>query len=276
MNDRDELVAETFLKSEIHEQWVRTYEAGENDPFYQAAFDKIFDRVPMSQTATVLDAGCGDGSKSVRLAKRGVTVQAIDFSPIALKMAYAKINESGFSKNIFLTRANLCELSFQDECFHHVLCWGVLMHIPNEEAAIGELARVLKPGGYLIIKEANAKALENRLALFLKKLISSRRNQVELTDKGTEYWKDTENGILLARKSNIRWLVNFCEDKGLTLDYRLSAELTEIYAKLGWKFFRNLIYTVNRVWLRVEGNPDLAVCNILFFRKNDPNMLIAL
>lgn len=45
------------------------------------------------------------------------------------------------------------ELSFADSFFDLITCFGVLHHIPNVSAVIKELARVLKPGGFLLIRE---------------------------------------------------------------------------------------------------------------------------
>ena len=42
-----------------------------------------------------------------------------------------------------------------------MLCWGVLMHIPDADRAIGELTRVAKPGGVLVVEEINQHAPES-------------------------------------------------------------------------------------------------------------------
>lgn len=50
-----------------------------------------------------------------------------------------------------LVRASLTKLPFRDESFDHVICSEVLEHIREDQAALGELVRVLKPGGTLAI-----------------------------------------------------------------------------------------------------------------------------
>lgn len=49
-------------------------------------------------------------------------------------------------------RADLTKLSFADDSFDVIICYHVLEHIPDDRAAIGELARVLKPGGIAFIQ----------------------------------------------------------------------------------------------------------------------------
>ncbi len=46
---------------------------------------------------------------------------------------------------------DICQLSFKDHSMDHVLCLEVLEHVPNYPQALEEFARVLKPGGHLII-----------------------------------------------------------------------------------------------------------------------------
>jgi hypothetical protein len=63
-------VSQALFKKEIHEEWISDYESGLNDAFYDVAIDTIMSRLNYPKNVTILDAGCGDASKSLRLAAR--------------------------------------------------------------------------------------------------------------------------------------------------------------------------------------------------------------
>ena len=89
----------------------------------------------------ILDVGAGDGHFASVLFPDGVDV-GIDPSPDALVHA-AKWGVYGE-----LRVASACKLPFPDESFASVISNCVLEHIPDLDAALDEIARVLKPGGF--------------------------------------------------------------------------------------------------------------------------------
>jgi ubiquinone/menaquinone biosynthesis C-methylase UbiE len=93
----------------------------------------------------VLDLGCGSGAFSCLLARKGATVTAVDLTEAATQLARRTADATG---TLFaVARADAEALAFRDASFDFVFSWGVLHHTRNMEAAIGEMARVLKPGG---------------------------------------------------------------------------------------------------------------------------------
>ena len=96
MIDSHSALVQNFLaRPEIHERWTRDYRTGHNESFYEHAFDYILRVLKPSPGATFLDAGCGSCPHSVRLARHGFNVRAVDFSESALAMAqdYVKSKE---------------------------------------------------------------------------------------------------------------------------------------------------------------------------------------
>lgn len=99
---------------------------------------------------SALDAGCGDGSLALALARHGAAhVSGFDLDPRMVARAQAQA-ESG-PIGIGLTVARSEALPYADQSFDVVTCVAVLAFVPDPEPAIRELARVLRPGGRLVI-----------------------------------------------------------------------------------------------------------------------------
>lgn len=102
----------------------------------------------------LLDAGCAKGRFSKALARMGAVVTGIDPSESFITIARKNVPEAKFDI------ASVTEIPFEDECFDGVFCLEVLEHVPDTEKAICEMARVLKPGGKIIIIDKNILSLE--------------------------------------------------------------------------------------------------------------------
>ena len=188
---KSKVVEKTLNKPDIHQQWEDSYRNEENEEFYEQAFDYITSVLSPQKNSTFLDVGCGIGAHSIRLAKRGFSVLAVDFSEYVLKKAELNLQNSGLIDNIQLQHENILSLSFADRTFDYILCWGVLMHIPDIEKAISELDRVLKKDGILVISEGNMFSIESIILRNLNLLLGRERATVKKTEAGLEYWSFT-------------------------------------------------------------------------------------
>lgn len=98
------------------------------------------------QQMRILDLGCGIGFWAVEFAMRGLSnIHAADLTPRALELTRARLDIYGVSAELSLQNAE--RLTFADGTFDHVNCQGVIHHTPDTDAAVAEIARVLKPGG---------------------------------------------------------------------------------------------------------------------------------
>jgi ubiquinone/menaquinone biosynthesis C-methylase UbiE len=98
---------------------------------------------------TCLDAGCGGGRNSIAMARLGANeVSGIDLGEKGL--ADARRRAQGLA-NARFEQASILAIPFEDEKFDLVWCAGVLMITADEERALDELARVVKPGGHLYL-----------------------------------------------------------------------------------------------------------------------------
>ncbi len=92
------------------------------------------------------DIGCGTGRLDPFLAVCGLSPTGIDLSPEMIRVA--RREQPGFEYEV----ADLRELPFPDASLAGIVCWYSLMYLaPSDRpAAFAELARVVKPGGYLV------------------------------------------------------------------------------------------------------------------------------
>jgi ubiquinone/menaquinone biosynthesis C-methylase UbiE len=266
-NSESKLVEHLLAKPDVHEKWEGGYRTAENESFYELAFDDIIDALRPPEGATFLDVGCGPCAHSVRLARRGFNVRAVDFSESALKMAAEYVRARGLEDRISLQRESLLELSFPDESFDYILCWGVLMHIPEVGRAVAEIARVLKPGGVLVVSEGNKASLEAVGVRGLKRLLGREKAEVKETPEGVEYWKAVGDDALVTRQANVDWLVESFARHGLAVERRVAGQFSEAYTMVSAAPLKKLIHGFNSFWFRRVKSPGLAYGNILFLRK---------
>ncbi len=102
--------------------------------------------------ARLLDAGCGTGFNLLALARLG-RATGIDLAPEAL--AFCK------ERGVRAVRASLLGLPFADATFDAVTSFDVLYHawVTDDRTAVGEMARVLAPGGVLLVRVPALRAL---------------------------------------------------------------------------------------------------------------------
>lgn len=104
----------------------------------------------------VLDVGTGDGTYALEAAARGAIVTGIDLDPTMLAAARTRANERGLSPSFVLGRAEA--LPFPDGAFDVVFAVTVLCLVSDARVVAREMARVLAPGGRLVIGELVASA----------------------------------------------------------------------------------------------------------------------
>ena len=104
----------------------------------------------------LLDAGCGGGSITVGLAEAVSPGEAlgIDVDARQLELAAALARERGLS-NARFESASIYDLPYPDDSFDAAFCHAVFMHLSDPLRALGQLRRVLRPGGILGLRESD-------------------------------------------------------------------------------------------------------------------------
>ena len=116
-----------------------------------------YDRLGAKPGDLVLDMGCGAGRHAFETVRRGCRIVALDQSLeelIDVRNTFAAMIEAGELHDQVQGQpvsADALKLPFADETFDRIICSEVLEHIPDDQTAIGELARVLRPGGSIAV-----------------------------------------------------------------------------------------------------------------------------
>lgn len=103
----------------------------------------------------VLDAGCGTGRFTLPLAQQGMHVVALDASQHMLDVACRKAQEAGVAHRIEFVVGDVENLEYEDGTFDGALSIAVLRHFASPAQGIAELARVVRPGGRLVVDYLN-------------------------------------------------------------------------------------------------------------------------
>lgn len=110
----------------------------------------VLDGLP---TGVALDAACGTGRFAGYLAERGHQVIGVDSSPDMLDVARRRVSTAEF------LLGELNELPIADRSVDVVTCGLALSHLPSLGPAMAEFARVLRPGGHLIVSDVHVELI---------------------------------------------------------------------------------------------------------------------
>jgi ubiquinone/menaquinone biosynthesis C-methylase UbiE len=131
---------------DAYADWAGSYDQSNNQlirteqPFVRSILDSL-------AVGTALDAACGTARHGRYLASLGHTVIGVDSSSAMLEQARRHLPDAEFHE------AALDALPLDDDHVDLVVCGLALMHIPDLEPVLTEFARVLRPGGRLVISD---------------------------------------------------------------------------------------------------------------------------
>jgi 2-polyprenyl-3-methyl-5-hydroxy-6-metoxy-1,4-benzoquinol methylase/uncharacterized protein YbaR (Trm112 family) len=104
---------------------------------------------------TIAEIGCGTGQLSLFLAGADRTVLGADLSRASLAMAREAADRYGV-ENVHFVETDLKAPGLAREAFDVVVCNGVLHHTPDPRASFASVARLVRPGGVLVVGLYNA------------------------------------------------------------------------------------------------------------------------
>jgi ubiquinone/menaquinone biosynthesis C-methylase UbiE len=143
------------------------------------------DRLSLTRGSEMLEIGCGPGWSSVALAERGYRVSSIDSSLAMIETTRRNAVSADKERLINVSVGDAHRLAFADGTFTVVIALGVLSYLDAPERAIGEMARVTRPGGYVVLTSANPFSLpvffDPRRNFLLQPLRNRVRDQLTAT-----------------------------------------------------------------------------------------------
>ncbi len=237
------------------------FELEKNNWWFKARRNIIFSQLDKyikskPQEAMVFDLGCGSGFLVGELQKRGFQAYGSDISREAIE----------YGKNRGIENLKVREgdgVNFPDNYFDLVLALDVLEHIENDSKAIGELNRVLRPGGmaiitvpaYMFLWGVQDEVSRHFRRYTLSKLVEKIKKNSDLRMVKKSYF----NTLLFLPIALFRFLSKFATQPKRESDFEIGNGLAN-------SIFYN-IFNLETFWLR-HFNFPFGVSILLVLRKN--------
>jgi ubiquinone/menaquinone biosynthesis C-methylase UbiE len=156
------------------------------DPSVRETWRRLLLGMLPAAPARVAEMGCGTGTLTVLLADEGYAVDGVDFSPGMLRRAEAKARGRG---QVRFVEGDASRPPFDDGHYDVVLCRHVLWAMPDPSDALRRWARLLRPGGRLVLVEgfwSNGAGLHAEQTVDLVQGIGRSAELTRLTE--ASYW----------------------------------------------------------------------------------------
>lgn len=191
------------IQSWLYDRWSKQYDAGKRESQLrddEMLAGSLLDNLKDVPQPFVLDFATGTGRLSYALLKRNEFkghIIALDISQGMLEQAAEKLRladnvsteQRSRSTSVQLLRHQTLPLPFHDACFDAVCCLEVLELLPDAQAALHEMARVLRPGGILLTSrgtEASGRKAKVKSAADMTSMLE-RAGFTDVTI--TQWWK---------------------------------------------------------------------------------------
>jgi ubiquinone/menaquinone biosynthesis C-methylase UbiE len=141
------------------------YEAIERDRYtHQGHINDILNWIQL-KGKLVLEIGTGVGTDARNIIRRGGRYHGINVDQGSVDATKKALSVYALEGKV--TRCSATELFFPDNSVDVVYSFGVIHHIPDAERAVAEIARVLKPGGELLIMVYNRSSINYKLEILV-------------------------------------------------------------------------------------------------------------
>jgi len=138
--------------AKTYDDWAATYNETLADWDYRApgyAARLLQSHIPPA--SVIIDAGCGTGLAGTALRDAGFTgpIDGIDISPSSLRQA----EQRDVYRHLETANLQALPLDIADDIYDGLVCIGVLTYVPDSEAVLREFARIVRPGGTVLVTQ---------------------------------------------------------------------------------------------------------------------------
>lgn len=234
--------------------------------YYDAAIPAMLKELGLSPGDRVLDAGCGPGVHSIRAAAYGCYVTAMDLSSTMLRHAGSRAKAVGLADRIEFRQGDLTAPDLGN-VFDAVFSWGVVIHVPDTEAALDGLASLVAPGGRLSLQVLNARSLDYRAEGFFRRLLRRPLAEPVETKLGSGNWYKLGDERLWVLRFDMDALDKAMKIRGFSLVSRRPAEFSEFQRRLPGMLRRPLLH-LNTLIYRLRLFTGLSATQIIFYHRD--------
>ena len=132
------------------------------DKVFTDLFDKYAARLALAPSARVLEVGCGTGAMMRSLAKRhdfSGTAIGVDQCPQFIEAANNFASSESLDDRVEFYVGDAHNLEFDTGTFDAVIANTLISHVTDPKAVIGEMARIVRPGGTVVIFDGDYSSL---------------------------------------------------------------------------------------------------------------------
>jgi 2-polyprenyl-3-methyl-5-hydroxy-6-metoxy-1,4-benzoquinol methylase len=234
--------------------------------YYDVAIPAVLNEMGLAPGDPVLDAGCGPGVHSIRAAVYGCRVTAMDLSTTMLRHAASRARAAGVADRIDFREGDLTKPDL-GQTFGAVFSWGVIIHVPDTEAALDGLASLVAPGGRLALQVLNAGSLDYAAERFLRKVLRRPFAEPQGTRLGSGNWYWLGEERLWVLRFDMDALDRAMTARGFSLVSRRTAEFSEIQRRLPGMLRRPLLH-LNTFFYRLRLFTGLSATQIIIYRRD--------
>ncbi|WP_459191607.1 class I SAM-dependent methyltransferase [Halosimplex sp. J119] len=183
----------------------------------------------------VLDAACGDGHYTARLAEAGAEPVGVDASPAMAERARERFADDQSLVEIPVHEADLTDgLPFLDgEAFDLVVCQLALEHVRDWEAVFDAFARVLKPSGRVVVSTSHPVRDYVDAEFFVRDHVlseSATYGEIERVDR--DWGEDGDPFVVPFYRRPLQAVFEPATDAGLLVERVREPEVTDVFAEV--------------------------------------------
>jgi SAM-dependent methyltransferase len=168
------------------------------DGWFNAETGELFRGFPISRDDTVLDIGCGDGSKVSFCARQGAHVIFIDVNPERVSQAHARMASSG-ARALTPIVSNCDPLPLGDNVASKIVASEVLEHLDDPSRILRELYRVGRPGAlyFFTVPDSSTENLQRQLSELPPQDYFERPNHIRIFSREEFIQVITDAGLVV-------------------------------------------------------------------------------